>query len=487
MFNNYKQNMTKWIYCSLCILGAGLFLYSIPKHKINTDEPWLGEQAYYRATDGTARSPMFRGIADGEKRVVVQHKLLVEIGALSVWLFGWGLIPLRIVPISFALVFAVIYGLYMNRRGPPGYGWLAAGLLLLAPLYFQWGKIYRPEIMVAAFAFCSFVLLEFSCRKDSLTQVMLSGFLAGGAMYSHYNGVTVVAAGFVTYLFLRRFRMSLLFILGAVIALSPYLYEIFNNWDLFYRQIFENPMVASKVSGKWYTWLLSLVTEHKRLFRSPEILVMTVPFVLAMITVSKKQLTEKRIWYLFWFTLMFFTALVVKSKLARYALVLHPFFISEIVRASGQVSSNLANIKRRISYKIFIGTVSICVLISLAIDIRDTNQRSDDPELVSNRWAQKIPIKSKVIAPMIFVFNEISNYDIIALDNIRFLMSGNFTDTVNARRFFELCEGFEAEFVIVPTGIRSFSYLANSNGENMYQIVFFDKKSRIYQRKYHIN
>lgn len=371
----------------------------------------------------------------------------------------------------------------MKRRGPPGYGWISAGLLLLTPLYFHWGKIYRPEIMVAAFAFYSFVALESSYRKNSFTKVLFSGILAGAAAYSHYNGVTVIAAGFVTYLLLRCFKMGLLFLLGAVIALAPYLYEIFNNWDIFYRQIFENPMVASKATGEWYTWLLSLIVEHKRLFRSPEILIVTIPFVLAMITVYKKQLAEKKVWYLFWFTLMFFTGLVVKSKLARYALVLHPFFIGEIVRATDWISNDLVNIKKKILQRILIGVISICFLLAITLDFKNITERSENPESISSRWAQKTPNNSKVVAPMSFVFNEIKNYDIIALDNIRFRMSGNFSETVNPKQFFELCKEFEAEFIIVPTDFDEYSYVVNSSGENLYLPYYVSESVKIYQRQ----
>lgn len=476
------RGLPLWIRYTLPILALALFLYSLPGQQLNGDEPWLGEQAYYRATEGVARSPMFRGMADVEKRVVVQHKLLVELGALTVWLWDWGLWPLRLVPIVFALVFLVFFGVYTERRGPPGAGWLAAGFLLLMPLYFHWGKIYRPEIMVIAFAFGSYVFLEASDKKHSPGRSLLSGLLAGAAAYSHYNGIAVIAAGAVTCLLLRRFREGALFLLGAVAALAPYLYEIASFRDLFYRQIFDNPMVSGKAVGGWTSWLISLAEEHKRLFRSPEILVATVPFIFAMASVTGKQLREEKIWYLFWFALLFFTALIVKSKLARYALVLHPFLVGETVRAAGRLSGHIANDKRKVISRLLVVTVSLSIVVSLVIDWDEAGKRSESPEETTARWARIIPEQATVVAPLSFVFNEIGRYDIIALDNIRFAICGDFSGTVDAESFFESCWAFNAEFAIIPLGYPEYSPVADSDGENLYRPVYAGETARIFRR-----
>jgi len=474
--------LPRWILYALPVLGFGLFLFSIPGHQLNGDEPWLGEQAYYRATEGAARSPMFRGMAGAEQRVVVQHKLLVELGALAVWLGGWGLWPLRLVPVFFAVVLLLFFGMYAERRGPSGTGWPAAGFLLLTPLYFHWGKIYRPEIMVVAFAFGSFVFLEGSCNKKSLGRSLLAGVLAGAAAYSHYNGITVIAAGMVTCLLLRRFRESALFLFGALVALAPYLYEIIQHWDLFYRQIFENPMVSGKAVGGWSSWLISLVNEHQRLFRSPEILVVTVPFIFAITAASKKYLKENKTWYLFWFALMFFTALVVKSKLARYALVLHPFLVGETVRAISRLSGDISKDRRRVARWLLVATVSACIVVSFVIDWGEAGKKSESPAAASARWARIIPEKSTVVAPLSFAFNEIGRYDIIALDNIRFAVCGNFSGTVETQGFFELCREFEAEFVIIPFGHPEYLPAVDSDGENLYRPVFAGERARIFRR-----
>lgn len=464
------------------MLGLGLFAFSISRQPADTDEAWLGEQAYYRALDGTARSPMVPGAHGEEHRVVVQHKLLVETGALAITLFGWGLWPLRVVPVVFTMALLFMVGIYAERHGPPGSGWLAAGLLILSPVCFHWGKIFRPEMLVAACAFGCLLLMQSAYRAGSVWRAVVAGMLAGGAACAHYNGMTVIAAAAATFLILRRYRLGLAVLVGAGLALTPHLWEIVRYRELFIQQLFDNPMIAGKVGGSWMTWLLSLLEEHKRLFRSPEILVITVPFCLALLSVEKGEFHRRKVWYIFWVLLLFFVAVVVKSKLTRYALLLHPFFVGEIVRTWSRPMALAAGRFRAILTWTFPIVATAGMLGALIIDVQATARSAEAPEKISARWAHGIPEHSTVVAPLNFAFDQIDKYHIIALAHVRFNLVHDFAGEVPPTAFFAACAELQAEYLIIPRGLPEFALVGAGNGENLYQRYREDSEVVVFHR-----
>jgi len=462
------------------LLALGIFAISIPYQPADTDEAWLGEQAYYRQLDGVARSPMFPGINGEGQRTVVQHRLLTETGAWAIAVCGWGLWPLRVVPIVFTILLLVIFGLHMERRGPRGSGWPAICLLIISPLCFHWGKIFRPEILVATFAFGCLLAVQTAYRNRSIGCAFIAGALAGAAACAHYNGIVVIAAAAATFFILRRLRLGLAVLIGAGLALAPYLWEIIRHWELFRLQLFQNPMIAGKVGGSWMTWLLSVMQEHKRLFRSPEILVLTVPFLLALLSTTTSEFQRRKVWYLFWFILMFFIAVIVKSKLARYALLLHPFFVGEIVRVWTTPAAFRSHLGRAIPQWLYTIILAGSIVGCLVIDWHATGRSVASPEKTSERWAHYIPQQSTVVAPPVFAFNQLGKYHIVALAHIRFNLVRNFADKISPEAFFAACADIHAEYIIIPRDVPEYEDIAAATGENLYrqyvqdpEVVFF--------------
>ncbi len=82
-----------------------LLILSIPFYKMNGDEAWCAEQAYFMSKKGYSTSNLFTGFDLQNVRIVVQHKLFIYLGAALFRLFHFGLFVFRLIPIcSFALL-----------------------------------------------------------------------------------------------------------------------------------------------------------------------------------------------------------------------------------------------------------------------------------------------------------------------------------------------------------------------------------------------
>ncbi len=473
----------RWTRYAAAGLAVALFVYSIPHHALNGDEAWLGEQAYYRAVEGHARSPMFRGVADVERRVVVQHKVLIDAGALAIRLAGWDLNSLRIVALLSALALGVLLVYQGEREGPPGRGWIQAGAFLITPLAFYYGKIFRPEILVTLFAVCTVLALERASGRRATRFGVLAGVSAALAACSHYHGATVIVAGFSTLLVTRRVRIAGWYCAGLVLAAAPHLIEIVANPDLFSRQLFDNPLVATKTSGGWSGWLLSLVNEHKRWFRSPEILVVTVPGLLAFGLLSKEKIRQNHTWYCFWFSLLAAVALITHSKLARYGLYTHPFFITEIVSALTLRRGPAQSAVRRFLRFSLVISIPVAVIVSISVDWSDARDKPPPPGETSARWANHIPAKATVIAPTSFVFDEIGRYDLIAIDLLHYRLRRQFHGSITAAEFFPLAATYNADFIVLPQAASDLAPITHSDGGSGYVPVHTEESAVIFARR----
>ncbi|MFH1516933.1 MAG: hypothetical protein ABIH17_03540, partial [Pseudomonadota bacterium] len=142
-----EQRLTRL--CSIALAAWGLLLViSIPCQRPHIDEAWLGEQAYFFAHEGVIRSEMFRGYAHQEEVILITHKLFIVLGGLSVRLFGWGLVQLRLLSLLCGLFVLVLIGQHL-RRGHVDHPLLSSRIaplaLLAMPLFFRFTNYFRPE------------------------------------------------------------------------------------------------------------------------------------------------------------------------------------------------------------------------------------------------------------------------------------------------------------------------------------------------------
>jgi len=271
----------------LLLLGIGiaLLIASLPGQRIHGDEAAFAEFAWFQSQDGYVHSELFRGLLEYETRVLLYHKLFIWLGAGMVSLLGYGIWPLRALSLLSTLGLTLL--LWRFVRGPDsgsrGLTILAAtAFILLAPLTFKFAKFYRPEMMQAVAGLGLYFALERGVRDDRKMLYVIAGLAAGTSMLIHLNGVVYVLAGAAVLLLRRRWTGTLVYGTAAAIAVSPFFFEIIGRFDLFWLQYNFDPTFGENERTVLGT-LLKLVQEHKRLFRSPEIIFSTVLFLTAVV------------------------------------------------------------------------------------------------------------------------------------------------------------------------------------------------------------
>lgn len=407
----------------LLALELLFLLISIPDHAIHIDEGWIGEQAYYLARDGYVHSELFAGFAHNDQQIVVYHRLLVLAGSWSVKLFGWGISSLRMVSIVCGLILLCVLVLIsrsMKREGIQN-GLLAAAIFLLIPQDFEMIKTYRPEMMAAMFGVFSFWMIDRGVERDDPRATAAAAILAVLAAMSHLYGVVYLIAGLGLLLIVGRWRAPLVFATTATIAMLPYLLDVYNHQALFLEQI-SNPLVAKKTRFDVVTPLLSLLDEHKRLFRKPEIILATTAYALSLIATMRTR--DRRAARLHIYTLLSIVAVgaLIQDKIPRYAILLFPFFALAIAGALGMISTRQASGsvestgRMAVSARLALAT-SFLFLLSYGLYHQATCAFGHKSNILSvnNQVGRMIPSGATVVAPMNLVFDEIDRYRLRAI------------------------------------------------------------------------
>lgn len=425
------------------IVEVLLLLASIPYHELNGDEAWFAEEAYSMSRDGYSHSNLFKGFIREDERVVVQHKLFIYTGAVLFRFLGYHLFVFRLIPLlSCALLFFLFYRyLRCNYADEALLPMAASAVLLLIPQFFYFATIARPEMFVAVWGFGSFMALHSYLRTAKYSLLFVSAACAGFAMLSHLNGSIFIATACVLLLVHKRYMALPLFALCALLAFTPYLYDILQHQDIFRLQI-NSPLIASKTSMHWYSPFLHLLQEQKRLFHNADSIIPSVIFLVVIITQWRSFRAERDILFSYTLLLMLFMGLIIEDKSIKYSVYYAPFWAVLIARAYSKYAAQARAVRPavRLASAFLLGCFCLYGLVAQAKGLRN----KADYAALNSQIATLIPRQASCAAPMNFIFNELPNYCILSNYLVRYETQGS----ISIQSMADFCRKKQCQYLV---------------------------------------
>jgi hypothetical protein len=400
----------------ILFLGCIAFIISMWQRYAYIDDCFFGEQAYWLAKDGIVRTKTIHAGLGWEERLFVYHKLNIWIGALIIKTLGWSVYYFKTFTLLVYLSFFFLLKKYLqiDRSRFPGLTYLMVCLLIfINPLTFIYGFTFRPEILVMATGFVSFMALEKVRTNDSRSffWIIIAGVAAGLAFLTHLNGLIFAVSGFFYLIIYRKYRFLIPYLLSGGIIMFFYFIDLLpsGNMARFLAQINNWP---DDVSGNFHSkanFLISvfvkLSTEHQRFFWSDKVFAFSILFFLSVL-MAFKYLKETHRPLLIYTTMLILLLNLLGSQIAeRYLLYYFPMMALLIAL------SVLYFLKQRQFIRLTV--ISFVLLVQLGLTAKhwvSIMSENSDFVTVNNELRNAIPAESEIIlAPYTFIYNEISD------------------------------------------------------------------------------
>lgn len=397
------------------VLGCIAFIASMWQRYAYIDDCFFGEQAYWLAKDGITRTESIQAGLGWEERLFVYHKLNIWVGAVIIKTFGWSVYYLKTFTLIIYASFFFLLKKYLQAAGkqfPDATFLLVSLLIFINPLTFIYGFTYRPEILVMAAGFVSFIALEMIRTNDSrsLLWIIIAGVSAGLAFLTHLNGIIFAVSGFFYLLIYRKYKLLIPFMLSGGIIMAFYFIDLLppGNMVRFLAQINNWP---DEVSGNFQTnvnvfngILIKLSSEHQRFFWSDKVFAFSILFIFSIVLAFKYMKENHKPLLIYTAMLILFLNLLGSHIAERYLLYYFPMMALIIAL------SILYLLKQRRFFRLAL--LSIVLLIQVGLTAKHwlyiMNENSDFTT-VNKELSKAIPEESKIIlAPYSFIFNEIS-------------------------------------------------------------------------------
>ncbi len=406
------QKTLFWFLLALFVLT---FPFALINRGIYIDEAWIGEQTKALLEQGTIVTNLYRDYAPLYQQIVIYHKLLVWLGAASLAIFGWGLYPLRLVSALAGLITLPVFYFHWRKAESQRLAAIGVMLLLWTPVFWEMMRVYRPEMLVTCLGLGSYVVLHQARAREKTWLFVASGLLSGLSGSAHPAGMAFAAAGFVVLLFERRNLYATIFLGAAMVGFFPYVSGFITANAEATQQIFHNDWLTRLVKVHWWTPFFNLLEEHKRVFRQPMVIGISVMFILSLLLSRKDDFRKNRSFWLYLATLFVCGAMAPYPKYSRYMLPLAPFFAIVCARAIDRLLTDAQYASRtlRIIYvtwvAVFIGYGGIALGQAALID------RQAPEEISTHRsFAAEMVKGSLVTAPPRFIFPEIDSFTVQA-------------------------------------------------------------------------
>lgn len=398
------------VWALVAVLGV-LALAGLYHRSCYVDDAWLGERAYWLAREGVARSDLFVGLVGYGERTFVFHKLFALTGAALVSLFGWSLYVLKTASLVAFLAFVEVLRRYCRRYEAPGVFPLTLLVLLAHGVLMRHAFIYRPEVMLMALGFGSFVLLRRHLESFGWRALLGAAALAGLGALAHLNGLMFIGAGVVLLLTQRRWWSAAVFAGASSAVALLYLSDalVAGEMATFLRQFGGDPQLAERVSGVGNR-VASVLMEHQRYFHSREEILFTA-LVLAVVAFTARR-TGLGSSLLLPYTLALALSLAVlcPEKQTYYALPLVPYLALMVARGL----RSLPGLGRPV--QVTLATALLLHLASGAFELGRIIATNEDTASRNRALATHIgPPGTTVLATLPFVFDEIERYRIRGL------------------------------------------------------------------------
>ncbi|UOG76900.1 glycosyltransferase family 39 protein [Hymenobacter tibetensis] len=461
-----------------------LLLASTLYHRISHfDDAWCTEQSYWLLKDGIVRSELFRGYNYWHERLYVFHKAFVYVQALLLSGVGFSVWGARTTPMLFTAVGLGLLLLYFRRK--PEHQWLAATLYIGCGCLWIFGVDNRPDSMVAAFGFASYMLLR---RPDaSFLRLLLAGVLAGIAGLTHLNGIIYVAAGTFWLLAHRGWLRAGWFGLVGTLTVSTYLLDaaLDNQIDRLVYQFTHDHVTQSNLH--WWSKLAVMADYHRLFMHSEGETFLTVLFLVVVVVLwrhrpSLKLLTPSMQYLLLLLGLFW---LLTKSNNVYYFLLFVPFLIATLVELTLAAAPLLTQPQR------LVVVVAFCAyplggLIRAFYLVRE-NQTYPNTLVENARLAAYMPQQgAKIIAPIDFFFGQMNNYRVRGLTYYALLNANEYAGQLPLDTFFALATQDSVRYIVTDQRTWNQAYQVPADAPSQigpYQRVFQDKWHSVYVRR----
>lgn len=483
-----KQANTLFFIAGFFILLMA-YVLSLPNRKPHVDDAWLGEHSYWLFQDGVAKSKLMSGIAGSEDRLLLHHKLFTVQGAGIISVFGFSLQWLKAISlVYFALAMFVLWILqHRMQLFKNDQSWMLVLLILLAnPLLFEFSFVFRPETMLMFLGLLSFFLLWLSLTAEEHTRfyAFFGGFVAGIALVSHLNGAIFISAGFLLLVFKMRFKAAALFAVGAIVASMGYFYDFhaMSDFSLWYQQLTFIPS-DSPQTNPFIKILLNSLGEHMRFFHSPKEISFSLLFIAAAFSARKELIKKHNLLVFYTLLLMISMAVLALNKTSKYLILLLPFFAMII----GITFDNLLTKKSKTRLTPFKVLLSVYFLVSVFYNVNIIRSKYD-PTLnkkIRMAFAAENSNDMVVLAPMEFIFDEISNFK-----EINSLMAYNerlkITPDLTAEKFLQTAASEDVDLILMNdeyTKVFIMQDFKLNNYSSGYRLVYKDPQLMVWKKE----
>lgn len=420
-------------YTLLLKVGIGLtlllFAWSLWHRAPDIDDAWIGEHAYWMAEKGYVKSELMHGITDQHIRHIVHHKLFTLNGALFIKIFGFSLPVLKSVSLCWLFIFILLFVQHLKTHFDRNTLWVALFVFLINGMVFQFGYVYRPEIMAMTLGFISylFLLRVFSAPASAYTMAILSGLFAGLAVATHLNGLIYIAAGGGLLLLHKRVSLAIVLGLASLLTTALYFYDFTSEFgiDFWRSQLMDSPALhQSKIHSNPLTFILKPLMEHRRYFHSPKEIFLSLT-LFSLLAFYFRGLQQYKKLFVYWLLLALSLAFVSVHSTSKYLLLVMPWMvllISKLFTAMPPpfASTPSAQPMPKLKWPYYISAIAFAgyVVFNLLWSVQIAKDKID-PQ--ANRVFIEThipgPVDSlNILAPMLFIFNEIEYFNRIQGD-----------------------------------------------------------------------
>ncbi|CAG5073307.1 hypothetical protein DYBT9623_04773 [Dyadobacter sp. CECT 9623] len=455
------------------VLALTTYVYRYP----TGDDAWLGEQAFWLEKGGIIRSEFFRGLVGCEKQIFVCHKLFLIFGALMIRLFGYELPVLQFVGLIFFIVLICELVYYIGKReGSFASPYIPALLILIFSnrLLIKMSFENRPEMMVAALGFASFLCLTRS--RITISQALGAGFLAGLAFLGHMNGIIYLIAGFVTLIYLKQYKPAAWFAAaGGLTSLTYFLdvWSIQNGFSLWLAQFSGDPQTVAALKGT--AKLTQILTYPLLFFKSPEQIALSLLLVFLIWSQRAllKNLPAKPKVYALVMFLSFWT--ITKANVGLYMLIFIPFMLVLVYELYKLRPFRNLPFRLVIATYFIIGAFGMCQIIY-------ANLTMEYLPVSYEKLRNRIDDNDTGFVPLTFFFDEYEAYPRLLTHENYELQSGK--RNMTTKHMANWARKNNVGFILMDYAFRPESYYPKAGTKSIpfYKLTYFNGRFAIYER-----
>jgi len=458
------MKINKGFLYAFVVIVVLLFAFSLYHRIPNIDDAWIGEQVYWLDKDGVVKNVLMKNYNDNHNRLLAYHKAFVYSGLAAVKLFGFGLWTLKFVSLFYLFVFFAIFYYYLvkwRKMLRPKQFIILAAVILIEPHIFEYAFVFRPEIMLMATGFLSFIFLEKSLETKTHKSVfvLLSATVAGLSAMVHLNGAVFVLAGGLILLFRKEFKNLVLFTIVSLFFVYLYFVHL-NSLDevsMWLHQLMAYDSGKSEIKLQFSTiiyFLLKPFEEQMRYFHSPKEIAPSLLLMTALFFGYKNIAKKIPLPLLYTLILVIAMGFIAPGKTPKYFISFIPFFGLIVVVFVKDMWQSVS--VKEVSFPKSKQSISMFVVMLLFIVVSFTYNgllsakkfTAEEHRIITRQLVKKPVNEVSILAPMVFIFDEIAEYkEIIGL--ISFNERSKTDPRISSPEFFEICENENIDYILI--------------------------------------